>query len=679
MSAKIVDQGSSARLLDAVDDVRKKLAALRAADDTRFYERILSDLPQFVACGAQSAGKSSVIRAVSGIPLPEASTLCTRMETMIEMRRKSQELLRVVLLGPDGKEMRSKDLSVGNKENVREAVATFQDEVTQKKHFVDDHLIVVQVHGPTCYNGTLVDLPGFHTADDAESERVTQMVQRKIVMPGTLVLHVVKGDQDYGSLLGNDFMRKHTRIPRVTVLTHCDNLVGNRTHQEMLQHTLDETSRASSGTFAVVGRLSGDNCADAELDKLKDFEHVDMRLQIGRRALAKHIDQRISEHVRHQYPKALATLEEELQRTEVQLEVVRERAPAEALLAMVRKIECNFREGRQRLLNDTRRILEKMDADIRSFRLGATSGGRKSFDILDDLAPGEIVMYKKGEDEEKVLIVSCSSSNEFTLRALSDGAIFQNVALGDLFSADACDTSSMCEDIQVMAEDRGLRNLSHIDIHPVIVHYSALFAKHYRKALDNAQLQIRNLIDSFLRGVILKDTPAITRDVAAEILSAMAQMAKEVDNLAHTSIEAIQAGNSHPDLVFTPNNHYLSSVAAKLYSEKQESFADKLGDALRIVCEVRAFIKVQRKAVAEVAAKELVRIMVLGTEQRFDSLLRGSLSRYEAWVREPEELVRQRTLLRARKPVLEEALGILKAAMSRTGVEACVAHGSKAP
>jgi len=32
-------------------------------------------------------------------------------------------------------------------------------------------------------------------------------------MPGTLALHVVKGDQDYGSLLGNDVLRGIQGIP----------------------------------------------------------------------------------------------------------------------------------------------------------------------------------------------------------------------------------------------------------------------------------------------------------------------------------------------------------------------------------------------------------------------------------------------------------------------------------
>ena len=51
------------------------------------------------------------------------------------------------------------------------------------------------------------DLPGFHTADDDDTKPVNIIVKRYVEMPRTLALHVVKGDQGYGSLFGNDVLR----------------------------------------------------------------------------------------------------------------------------------------------------------------------------------------------------------------------------------------------------------------------------------------------------------------------------------------------------------------------------------------------------------------------------------------------------------------------------------------
>ena len=54
---------STRAILDTIDQVRTTLGGLQGgAEDQFFYEELLAALPQFVAVGPQSAGKSSVIR-----------------------------------------------------------------------------------------------------------------------------------------------------------------------------------------------------------------------------------------------------------------------------------------------------------------------------------------------------------------------------------------------------------------------------------------------------------------------------------------------------------------------------------------------------------------------------------------------------------------------------------------
>ena len=45
------------------------------------------DLPQLVVVGDQSSGKSSVLEALTGLPFPRDSSLCTRFATQIVFRR----------------------------------------------------------------------------------------------------------------------------------------------------------------------------------------------------------------------------------------------------------------------------------------------------------------------------------------------------------------------------------------------------------------------------------------------------------------------------------------------------------------------------------------------------------------------------------------------------------------
>lgn len=62
-------------LLDKID----RLFACKAGEHV--------DLPQLVAVGDQSSGKSSVLEALTKLPFPRDSGLCTRFATQITFRR----------------------------------------------------------------------------------------------------------------------------------------------------------------------------------------------------------------------------------------------------------------------------------------------------------------------------------------------------------------------------------------------------------------------------------------------------------------------------------------------------------------------------------------------------------------------------------------------------------------
>ena len=66
-----------------------RLALLNDIDT--FRKAGLANLPQIVVCGDTSSGKSSVLAALSGIPFPADSTICTRFATEIALRYSSDE------------------------------------------------------------------------------------------------------------------------------------------------------------------------------------------------------------------------------------------------------------------------------------------------------------------------------------------------------------------------------------------------------------------------------------------------------------------------------------------------------------------------------------------------------------------------------------------------------------
>ena len=71
------------KILDLVDDLRR--TGLNS----------VLQLPQIVVCGDQSAGKSSVLEAISEIPFPRKENFCTRFATEIILRRSAATTIKV--------------------------------------------------------------------------------------------------------------------------------------------------------------------------------------------------------------------------------------------------------------------------------------------------------------------------------------------------------------------------------------------------------------------------------------------------------------------------------------------------------------------------------------------------------------------------------------------------------
>ena len=658
-------------MLDAIDKVRASLGALK--DNQTFYEEVLSSLPQFVVCGPQSAGKSSVIRRVSGIALPEASTLCTRMATLIQLRRCHDTSVKVTLVGPAGEEHMEE--VCGTPERVRDAVSKAQDLALARspgKAFVDDHVIQVYVSGPTKANVTLVDLPGFHTADDQGTKMVNQMVQRYIGMPGTLVLHVIKGDQDYASMLGNDFMRQASRHDgnRVTVLTHCDKLSPSTSDDaQRLRATLDTTADISTCTFAVHGSATDDGEEESTLQHLAG---MDTRVEVGSSLLSAHLEERMRAHLELQYPKALEKLQKSLDDTHARLETIRERAPAEVVFVMARLIEDEFRAKKQALMNDLRTILEKMTSDVKNFELrpitnkGAPLYIRKRDEFDEPLESRKKVYFSssvgglnkpyfvKAISGKKVILEDSSGEES----SLSDSAA--------LYSAEVIDFGKMEEDIQILIADRGLRNSIHADRQPIIACYANTFAEYYTTVINEAAgimaARISTLFDAIFAS---EQIPESAMPAAARLRLRLRSGETEVAHLANLAIASLKAHNMEADLIFTPNEHYLSQLIQDMV-KADSSMASDNGGARHIFHNVRAYIKVQKKVISEMAAKEMVRTLLKGNEANFHNLLASEVAELAEFIKEPHRIARERASLLNRKQVLENALKQAPPSWSRT-------------
>ncbi len=69
-------------------------------------------LPQIIVCGDQSAGKSSVLEAISGLSFPREEALCTRFPTELVLRRSTVEGIKITIVpGPSRSDDERKQLA----------------------------------------------------------------------------------------------------------------------------------------------------------------------------------------------------------------------------------------------------------------------------------------------------------------------------------------------------------------------------------------------------------------------------------------------------------------------------------------------------------------------------------------------------------------------------------------
>ena len=174
-------------------------------------------LPQIIVVGQQSAGKSSVLEALSGIPFPTSDGLCTRFAIEVILRRTAKEKTNVTIVSQssrsstDAASRNSIDtfhsevaamypLEVHKLPNVI-AIASKYMSLGNSKDFTKD-ILRIEVSGPRQDHLTLVDLPGlfYYTSpgkDPNEPKMVKDLVETYMKEKRSIILAVLSAKGDY--------------------------------------------------------------------------------------------------------------------------------------------------------------------------------------------------------------------------------------------------------------------------------------------------------------------------------------------------------------------------------------------------------------------------------------------------------------------------------------------------
>ncbi|KAL8294498.1 hypothetical protein RB600_000437 [Gaeumannomyces tritici] len=168
-------------------------------------------LPQIVVVGDQSAGKSSVLEAITGTPFPRDAGACTRFATEIRMRRTAQPSLKVAIIPDKNRPYRDQEAllrfggSVDSNTPFDTMMRAAVDLIAPKNipgRFAARDILVVEKQGPDMPLLTLVDLPGLvRNANNDQSlddiSTIEALSDRYMKSSRTIILAVVGGNSDY--------------------------------------------------------------------------------------------------------------------------------------------------------------------------------------------------------------------------------------------------------------------------------------------------------------------------------------------------------------------------------------------------------------------------------------------------------------------------------------------------
>ncbi|KAG9495908.1 hypothetical protein J7337_012474 [Fusarium musae] len=162
------------------------------------------NLPQIIVVGDQSAGKSSVLEAISHVRFPVQGNLCTRFATELIFRRADETRIDVSVRFED----RSKPAKRFQRAGFRED--DLGDIITEAKECMgfgkagmefSKDVLRLEIEGPKMYPLSLVDLPGFfQVATENQSfdgkETVDQLVESYMRQKNSIILVVITANNN---------------------------------------------------------------------------------------------------------------------------------------------------------------------------------------------------------------------------------------------------------------------------------------------------------------------------------------------------------------------------------------------------------------------------------------------------------------------------------------------------
>lgn len=686
--------GEQTRVLDTVAEVRKC-----------GLESIVS-LPQLVVCGDQSAGKSSVLEALTEIPFPRNENLCTRFATEIILRRALVDTLTMKVLPDEKRNEAEKAIIRGFTQSITDfdELPAVMDEAMKvmgisstasdsDSHAFSKDVLSITIEGPSRPQLTLVDIPGLigtatKGVTDNDVDLVAEITEHYIAQPRTICLAVVSAASDHAtqSILKRvrDFDPKGHRT--LGIITKPDRIEGNGSKQAFLELAQNEDIVLKLGWHVLKNRgpdMAGCSLQERNASESKWFQNdpIFKRLPLKDRGidtLRTRLSVLLFEHVKKELPKLREELEEMLEEAEAEQDLMGDKRSTAA--------ECK---------EYLSQISAKFQAISKAAIDGHYEGGyfhKYSNDLFDPTSPSSIC---------RVRAVVQSLNTEFTKELRTDGHKYQ-IDIEDK----SCDSETESEQ-PWRAKKNGKKGKAPIPLskdqatkwarelyvrtrgkeltgnfNPLLI--GELFWEQSCKWADFATVHVDRVADicsSFLDNLLRDECPS---DVQPRILESIKDRLKARRQKAGQELKQIVY-----DLETYPinyNHHYIDSITERRQERQQEILEKAVLEATtrsldtktaqyndivdtkkvailcskrnkedmeKVVCEealdcLFSIYKVmQRTFIANITTQVIERHIVRGLDQIFDPIVVTHLSDEEAvrMAAEPLDAQRERARL----------------------------------
>ncbi|KAI9096888.1 P-loop containing nucleoside triphosphate hydrolase protein [Phlyctochytrium arcticum] len=326
--------GFSADALSTLQSAQQ-LEILNAMDQLRTYgvSEYVS-LPQLVVCGDQSAGKSSVLEAITEVPFPQNQGTCTRFATQIVLRR-SVVTEAIVTIIPESRRTDNEVAKFAQfKKKIEdlkdlpsiiteaEALILFSNNVRTK--FSKD-VLNVEISGPKQPHLTVVDLPGIiHTSssttedeegDEFEVEVVKELVKGYMKEDRTIILAIVAGNYDYNNQIILQMAKEldQDRTRTLGIVTKPDlQEVGSDYEKTLVKMVKNEVKHLSLGWHVLKNRGFKERECSIEQRNIAEEKFFNQgvwtslpRKDVGVESLRIKLSNLLYQHIKRELPKVV--------------------------------------------------------------------------------------------------------------------------------------------------------------------------------------------------------------------------------------------------------------------------------------------------------------------------------------------------------------------------------------